>query len=321
MNRPIGVTLLARGRIGRDLRPLAPAVFMGWVNWTFIGKRCRFPDPQWGQVVWSRHPRRDLVLGRRRVLEHPGVRLVVRDLHQPLHPDLRVLRDPRFRDPRRRVRRDVHRAPHLHVPQLPGGPAAVRRARDVAHDARTAGRGRPDAGGAGAMLPHSRGCRAPPRHSAPARLRRRLRPRGSPLTLARETDPRPGVGLVRVRTAGDRGRPGGRDAARGAASVGGVEPFDVRFGAEPRPLAAGEGGVPPGVERRSRLRGRDPRRGPPTPPDSRSPRRPAGRIESLAERSCLVDQPGVELGPRARRRSAPVRRRLDLESEPRDRPR
>jgi hypothetical protein len=54
MNRPIGVTLLAAaaGLIGIfDL--WRAAVFMGWVNWTFVGKSVSFPDPQWGQVVWS----------------------------------------------------------------------------------------------------------------------------------------------------------------------------------------------------------------------------------------------------------------------------
>src|SRR6476660_6959980 len=54
MNRPIGVTLLAAaaGLIGIfDL--WRAAVFMGWVNWTFVGKSVSFSDPQWGQVVWS----------------------------------------------------------------------------------------------------------------------------------------------------------------------------------------------------------------------------------------------------------------------------
>ena len=41
-------------RIRRDLRPLdGAAVFLGWVNLTFVGKSVSFPDPQWGQVVWS----------------------------------------------------------------------------------------------------------------------------------------------------------------------------------------------------------------------------------------------------------------------------
>src|SRR4051794_39637084 len=54
MNRPIGVTLLA---VGAGLAGLfeiwRAAVFMGWVNWTFIGKEVAFSDPQWGQVLWA----------------------------------------------------------------------------------------------------------------------------------------------------------------------------------------------------------------------------------------------------------------------------
>src|SRR3954451_2724734 len=54
MNRPIGVTLLAAGAGLVGIFDLwRAAVFMGWVNWTFIGKSVSFPDPQWGQVVWS----------------------------------------------------------------------------------------------------------------------------------------------------------------------------------------------------------------------------------------------------------------------------
>ena len=54
MNRPIGVTLLA---VGAGLIGLfdiwRAAVFMGWVNWTFVGKEVSFSSPQWGQVIWS----------------------------------------------------------------------------------------------------------------------------------------------------------------------------------------------------------------------------------------------------------------------------
>src|SRR6186997_608237 len=54
MNRPIGVTLLA---VGAGLVGLfeiwRAAVFMGLVNWTFIGKEVSFQDPQWGQVLWA----------------------------------------------------------------------------------------------------------------------------------------------------------------------------------------------------------------------------------------------------------------------------
>jgi len=54
MSRPIGVTLLA---VGAGLVGLfeiwRAAVFMGWVNWTFIGKEVAFSEPQWGQVLWG----------------------------------------------------------------------------------------------------------------------------------------------------------------------------------------------------------------------------------------------------------------------------
>src|SRR6478735_6529548 len=54
MNRPIGVTLLAAGAGLIGIFDLwRAAVFMGWVNWTFVGKSVSFSDPQWGQVVWS----------------------------------------------------------------------------------------------------------------------------------------------------------------------------------------------------------------------------------------------------------------------------
>jgi hypothetical protein len=54
MNRPIGVTLLALGaglagiyEIWRTL------VFLGIVNFTFVGKEVSFNDPQWGQAIWA----------------------------------------------------------------------------------------------------------------------------------------------------------------------------------------------------------------------------------------------------------------------------
>jgi hypothetical protein len=54
MQRPIGVTLLA---IGSALVGLAEVwralVFMGWVNWTFLGQEVSFQEPQWGQVIWA----------------------------------------------------------------------------------------------------------------------------------------------------------------------------------------------------------------------------------------------------------------------------
>jgi hypothetical protein len=54
MQRPIGVTLLAIGAGLAGLLEIWRAlVFMGWVNWTFVGKEVSFPSPQWGQVLWA----------------------------------------------------------------------------------------------------------------------------------------------------------------------------------------------------------------------------------------------------------------------------
>jgi len=54
MQRPIGVTLLAigSGLVG-VLEIWRALVFMGWVNWTFIGREVSFNEPQWGQVLWA----------------------------------------------------------------------------------------------------------------------------------------------------------------------------------------------------------------------------------------------------------------------------
>src|SRR6186713_1110054 len=54
MQRPIGVTLLAigSGLVG-VLEIWRALVFMGWVNWTFIGREVSFSEPQWGQVIWA----------------------------------------------------------------------------------------------------------------------------------------------------------------------------------------------------------------------------------------------------------------------------
>ena len=53
-NRPIGVTLLAIGAGLAGLYEIYRALmFMGIVNFTFIGKEVAFPDPQWGQVIWA----------------------------------------------------------------------------------------------------------------------------------------------------------------------------------------------------------------------------------------------------------------------------
>ena len=53
-HRPIGVTLLA---VGAGLATLAEIwrmlVFLGIVNFTFVGKSVSFPEAQWGQAFWA----------------------------------------------------------------------------------------------------------------------------------------------------------------------------------------------------------------------------------------------------------------------------
>ena len=54
MNRPIGVTLLAIGAGLVGLYEIWRAlIFMGMVDFTFIGRAVSFDDPQWGQVLWA----------------------------------------------------------------------------------------------------------------------------------------------------------------------------------------------------------------------------------------------------------------------------
>ncbi len=54
MKRPIGVTLLA---VGAGLLALfeiwRTLVFLGIVNWTFLGKEVSFPTAQWGPAIWA----------------------------------------------------------------------------------------------------------------------------------------------------------------------------------------------------------------------------------------------------------------------------
>ena len=54
MHRPIGVTLLA---VGAGLAALfeiwRTLVFLGIVNWTFLGKEVSFKEAQWGSALWA----------------------------------------------------------------------------------------------------------------------------------------------------------------------------------------------------------------------------------------------------------------------------
>ena len=54
MKRPIGVTLLALGAGLAALFELwRTLVFLGIVNWTFLGKEVSFPEAQWGPALWA----------------------------------------------------------------------------------------------------------------------------------------------------------------------------------------------------------------------------------------------------------------------------
>jgi hypothetical protein len=54
MNRPIGVTLLAIGAGLAGIYEIWRAlVFMGVVNFTFLGNEVSFQTAQWGQVIWA----------------------------------------------------------------------------------------------------------------------------------------------------------------------------------------------------------------------------------------------------------------------------
>ena len=54
MHRPIGVTLLAAGAGLAALFELwRMFVFLGVVNFTFVGKAVSYPSAQWGQAFWA----------------------------------------------------------------------------------------------------------------------------------------------------------------------------------------------------------------------------------------------------------------------------
>ena len=54
MSRPIGVSLLALGAgIAGLFEIWRTLVFLGIVNWTFVGKEVSFKDPQWGQAIFA----------------------------------------------------------------------------------------------------------------------------------------------------------------------------------------------------------------------------------------------------------------------------
>jgi hypothetical protein len=54
MTRPIGVTLLAVGAaVAGIFEVWRTLVFLGIVNFTFVGKEVSFASAQWGQAIWA----------------------------------------------------------------------------------------------------------------------------------------------------------------------------------------------------------------------------------------------------------------------------
>jgi hypothetical protein len=54
MTRPIGVSLLALGAGIAGLYEIwRTLVFLGIVNWTFVGKEVSFADPQWASAIFA----------------------------------------------------------------------------------------------------------------------------------------------------------------------------------------------------------------------------------------------------------------------------
>ena len=54
MHRPIGVTLLAIGAgVAALFQIWRTLVFLGIVNWTFLGKEVSFKEAQWGSAIWA----------------------------------------------------------------------------------------------------------------------------------------------------------------------------------------------------------------------------------------------------------------------------
>ena len=79
MHRPIGVTILALAAGLAGLFEVWRAlVFAGVASFTFIGKPVTLPRGTVGFGLLGGHPGAHLVLGRRRLLEPPRVRVVVR---------------------------------------------------------------------------------------------------------------------------------------------------------------------------------------------------------------------------------------------------
>ena len=180
MHRPIGVTLLAIGAgVAALFEIWRTLVFLGIVNWTFLGKEVSFKEAQWGSALWA------ILLAAIWIWVAEGfwnVRAyawsfgIFISLFTMIFGFFAILAGSTteaesFGDPA--VRRD------LLLPELPGRPGAVRAEGDVAPDPRAA------------RQPSSR-CR-PPRRRWPPRPppRRPLRLRPRPLRRLRAAPPAP----------------------------------------------------------------------------------------------------------------------------------
>jgi hypothetical protein len=54
MKRPLGVTLLTVGAVLAGLAQLYMLlIYLGIVDWTFLGKNVEFQEAQWGPALWS----------------------------------------------------------------------------------------------------------------------------------------------------------------------------------------------------------------------------------------------------------------------------
>ena len=95
MRRPIGVILLAAGAGLLALVQIYRIfVYLGILEFPVGEHTVSFDDGAVGRGPVGAHHGRDLGLGGRRLLEPARVRGPVRHLHQPLHPDLGLLRAP-----------------------------------------------------------------------------------------------------------------------------------------------------------------------------------------------------------------------------------
>ena len=183
-------------------------VFLGIANFTFVGKEVAFKDPQWGQAFWA------ILLAAIWFWVAEGfwnVRAYAWSFG--IFISLFTLIFGFFAAPRlgRRWRPSsspmLHRVPDLLLPELPGRPAAVHRARDVAPDPRAAGRDRADAGRA------ARDGRQRPRRQPPHRAARRPR-RAPPAAAVRAS----ASVLRRPPRSGHAARSTSRSAPRGSVS-------------------------------------------------------------------------------------------------------